>query len=617
LSELRAEWSAAETRGEAHPAPSNARFSPWKGKWRERAFTDEDARQRILRLPEEQQHQHLHSSSLSQQAAIELLPVSLRPKWLLPWSRKELDTDKLLSSSAAGGGGSEGSEHSSVHVHTRPPRAAKSLLRRWGEIALSLGVIGFSLWFYHSHLELVPIVGREHFVALSPAMEAALGTFLFERVLADKTVLTDARDPRVRLVQEVGARLAQASGRHTDWAWEFAVVDDAAINAQCFPGGKVVVFTGMLDLLFLREQQYRERVQLRGLRPLGSLQQELELAAREQEERRKAQERADAAAAGVLASMRNSVWGWGRSKTTTDSSASSSSSTSSDAATLVALRHVPAEVWPWDEHPPLSSSAPQRRSRLQRALSWIIGSSSDNDDAASDEENEAALFEASVATAAQNVPPASPAPVAPAHVHGPAVAVAAPVGSGGASPTDVSSLRAHHSHDLDAAGLLVDRGLLANQLAVVLAHEVGHALARHSAEQLSRALPLAFVQLLNNSSPLLAHAFSALYTLPYSRRAEREADRIGLTLMARACFHPGAAHAFWSGFAGTPTHMHYFSTHPADAHRARDAAAWYPKAREEMKRCCRPDSTQRLAAVAAANATPYFFEPATKQSGAA
>jgi len=81
--------------------------------------------------------------------------------------------------------------------------------------------------------------------------------------------------------------------------------------------------------------------------------------------------------------------------------------------------------------------------------------------------------------------------------------------------------------------------------------------------------------------------FTHGYSLPYSLRAEIEAARIGLPLMAQACFHPGSAASFWSAFSGTTKSMHYFSTHPADAHRAADAVQWYEEAKMEMKRCCR------------------------------
>lgn len=81
--------------------------------------------------------------------------------------------------------------------------------------------------------------------------------------------------------------------------------------------------------------------------------------------------------------------------------------------------------------------------------------------------------------------------------------------------------------------------------------------------------------------------YNLFYTLPYSRLHETEADELGLTLMSRACFHPGVGASFWEGFNGTANEAHYFSTHPADRLRSANAQRWYPQAQQEMKRCCR------------------------------
>ncbi|KAG2436143.1 hypothetical protein HYH02_011649 [Chlamydomonas schloesseri] len=93
-------------------------------------------------------------------------------------------------------------------------------------------------------------------------------------------------------------------------------------------------------------------------------------------------------------------------------------------------------------------------------------------------------------------------------------------------------------------GLLRLLGHSDDELAAVLAHEVGHILARHTAERMSTLN----VWTLMNMALRLTLGFGlpnvAMYMgifLPYSRLAEYEADRIGLRLMARACFDPTAA----------------------------------------------------------------------------
>ena len=65
-------------------------------------------------------------------------------------------------------------------------------------------------------------------------------------------------DPRVKRVREVGNKIKDnveaflhkqhASDRVEGFVWEFNVVDDPTVNAWCMPGGKVVVYTGILDL---------------------------------------------------------------------------------------------------------------------------------------------------------------------------------------------------------------------------------------------------------------------------------------------------------------------------------------------------------------------------------
>ena len=67
-------------------------------------------------------------------------------------------------------------------------------------------------------------------------------------------------------------------------------------------------------------------------------------------------------------------------------------------------------------------------------------------------------------------------------------------------------------------------------LAAILAHEVGHAVAQHSAEGLSRAPAKIVLALLSESSPLLPPLLEVSLDLPYSRMVEREADTIGFVL---------------------------------------------------------------------------------------
>ncbi|MBN2702839.1 MAG: M48 family metallopeptidase [Pontiellaceae bacterium] len=133
-------------------------------------------------------------------------------------------------------------------------------------------------------------------------------------------------------------------------------------------------------------------------------------------------------------------------------------------------------------------------------------------------------------------------------------------------------------------------------VAVVMGHEIAHAVAGHSAERVSQ-------QLVQQGGGLILSQFSkesknyeaimALYSigsevgviLPYSRTHELEADRLGLIFMAMAGYDPNAAVGFWtrmseSGGAKPPE---FLSTHPSDASRIEGIQSCLPEALQYYK----------------------------------
>jgi predicted Zn-dependent protease len=77
--------------------------------------------------------------------------------------------------------------------------------------------------------------------------------------------------------------------------------------------------------------------------------------------------------------------------------------------------------------------------------------------------------------------------------------------------------------------------------------------------------------------------------LPFSRAQESEADRIGLILMAKAGYEPGAAVDFWGRMAqaggGSGDGLQkYLSTHPSHGDRIKQIQEWLPEARGHLKR---------------------------------
>jgi predicted Zn-dependent protease len=126
-----------------------------------------------------------------------------------------------------------------------------------------------------------------------------------------------------------------------------------------------------------------------------------------------------------------------------------------------------------------------------------------------------------------------------------------------------------------------------NQLAAVMAHEVGHAIARHSAERVSQqmALELGLAGLgMTGTGAQYAQLASTAATLgvvlPFSRQQEAEADHIGVIMMAKAGYDPRSAITLWQNFAkyGGERAPEFLSTHPAPESRMQEIQALMPEA---------------------------------------
>lgn len=128
-------------------------------------------------------------------------------------------------------------------------------------------------------------------------------------------------------------------------------------------------------------------------------------------------------------------------------------------------------------------------------------------------------------------------------------------------------------------------------LAIVLGHEIAHAVAKHSAEQYSKkqrsAIGLqagaSIMQIFNVDDGItqlstdLAAQGLTLLNLKFSRNHESEADRMGLVFAAMAGYDPNAAVAFWQRMAsaGSSTTPSWLRTHPTDAQRISDIQKKY------------------------------------------
>jgi predicted Zn-dependent protease len=129
-------------------------------------------------------------------------------------------------------------------------------------------------------------------------------------------------------------------------------------------------------------------------------------------------------------------------------------------------------------------------------------------------------------------------------------------------------------------------------LAVVLGHEITHAVAGHSRERMSQQMvaqglqTVGGVALSNNARAL--NIFNAVYApgaqvgvlLPNSRKQESEADHYGLIFAAMAGYNPEVAVAFWERMAasGGQKPPLLLSSHPSDAQRIADIKKLMPEA---------------------------------------
>lgn len=122
----------------------------------------------------------------------------------------------------------------------------KSLARRCAWIPLSalLLVAG---------CETVPETGRSQLMLLGPEAEVELGATAFQELRQELDLIDEG--PQVEMVREVGRRISEAAQPELeaqgfgDLDWEFHVADSEELNAFVLPGGKVVFYRGMVDLL--------------------------------------------------------------------------------------------------------------------------------------------------------------------------------------------------------------------------------------------------------------------------------------------------------------------------------------------------------------------------------
>ena len=137
------------------------------------------------------------------------------------------------------------------------------------------------------------------------------------------------------------------------------------------------------------------------------------------------------------------------------------------------------------------------------------------------------------------------------------------------------------------SGLIRQLNLSDDEIAIVMGHEIAHALREHTREQVSQALAAqglmsigaALLGLGDGAVDIAGTAYEALVATKFSRVDEAEADRIGLELTARAGYDPRTGITLWqkmikSNQGGRPPE--FLSTHPAEANRIQQIESLMP-----------------------------------------
>lgn len=137
------------------------------------------------------------------------------------------------------------------------------------------------------------------------------------------------------------------------------------------------------------------------------------------------------------------------------------------------------------------------------------------------------------------------------------------------------------------SGLINRLNLTDEEIAVVMGHEIAHALREHSREQVSQAIAAqtalgvgtAVFGLSQTTTQLAGIGYQAFIATHFSRTDEAEADRIGLELSARAGYNPRAGVTLWQKMMNAKTGgqpPEFLSSHPADSTRVQQIESLLP-----------------------------------------
>ncbi len=102
------------------------------------------------------------------------------------------------------------------------------------------------------------LTGKNQFTLLPESELQSMATQQYQQFLSDNKVVPASNNRDAEMVTRVGRRITKAvedyyaengiSDKLSGYKWEYNLVDDKAVNAWCMPGGKIVVYTGLLPI---------------------------------------------------------------------------------------------------------------------------------------------------------------------------------------------------------------------------------------------------------------------------------------------------------------------------------------------------------------------------------
>jgi metalloendopeptidase OMA1, mitochondrial len=120
-------------------------------------------------------------------------------------------------------------------------------MNRFRLIPLAFAAIALAWVYLSSPTYTNPETGRRAHVGLSPQQEQALGLQSFQDVISHASLVQSG--PSYDRVRTVAGRLVRVVDNSAqNFHWEVAVVENPAQNAFCLPGGKIVVYTGIIPV---------------------------------------------------------------------------------------------------------------------------------------------------------------------------------------------------------------------------------------------------------------------------------------------------------------------------------------------------------------------------------